>query len=69
MVVCSSDEEYPVFAPGLYSRLKDKGILIIAGNPACGEELKALGINDFIHLRSNVVDTLRRFNEKLGIIY
>ena len=35
--------------------------------PACMEELKAAGIENFIHVRVNVLDTLKEYNAKLGI--
>ena len=69
VVICSSDEEYPVYAPDIFLKLKDKAIVVIAGNPACKEELKLKGIDNFIHVRSNVIETLEKFNKKLGIIY
>jgi methylmalonyl-CoA mutase len=68
VVICSSDEEYPQFAPGIFSQLKDKAIIVVAGNPACGDELRTQGIENFIHIRSNVVTTLSDFNKKLGIV-
>jgi methylmalonyl-CoA mutase len=67
VVICSSDEEYPVLAPDLFMKLKDKAIVVIAGNPACTDELKSKGIDNFIHLRSNLIETLKDFNHKLGI--
>ena len=67
VVLCSSDEEYPLFAPAICNRLKDKSILVIAGNPPCKDELKALGIDHFIFSGLNVVDTLKNFNNKMGI--
>lgn len=67
VVVCSSDEEYPLFAPEIYTRLKDNSIIVVAGNPACTDELKKTGIEHFIHMRSNVVSTLTDFNKKLDI--
>ena len=69
VVICSSDEEYLVFAPDIFMRLKDSAIIVIAGNPASIDELKAKGLENFIHIRSNVVETLKEFNIKLGIIY
>ncbi len=67
VVICSSDEEYASLAPQIYSVLKEKTLLVIAGNPACSEELKAQGFEFFIHMRSDVPATLSRFNELLGI--
>ena len=66
VVLCSSDDEYPTFAPEAYNMLKDGNeILVVAGAPACMEELKTQGIEYFIHVRSNVLETLKSFNEKL----
>lgn len=67
VVICSSDEEYPLFAPEIYNRLKDKAIIVIAGNPVCIDELKSKGLENFIHIRSNVIEILTEFNKKLGI--
>jgi methylmalonyl-CoA mutase len=67
VVICSSDDEYPKFATELYNKLKEKAIIVVAGNPACGEELKSKGLENFIHLKSNVVQTLSDFNRKLSI--
>jgi methylmalonyl-CoA mutase len=66
-VICSSDEEYPLIAPEIFMKLKDKAIIVVAGNPACREELNSKGIDNFIHVRSNVIETLTEFNNKLGI--
>jgi methylmalonyl-CoA mutase len=67
VVVCSSDEEYPLFAPDIYNRLNGKAITVIAGHPAMIEELRSKGLENFIHLRSNVIEILTGFNEQLGI--
>jgi len=65
IVLCSSDDEYAEFAPEAYNLTKGKEILVVAGAPACMEDLKAQGIENFINVRSNVLETLRGFNEKL----
>ncbi len=67
VVICSSDEEYSVYATDIFSKLRGKTIVVIAGNPASVEELRAMGLDLFIHLRSNVPETLRYFNDRLGI--
>jgi hypothetical protein len=41
--------------------------VIIAGNPENAEELGTAGIADFVHLRSNPVEVLAKWQEKLGI--
>jgi len=69
IVICSSDEEYLLFAPEIYNSLKNKAIIVIAGNPASIEELKLKGLENFIHVRSNVIEILTGFNKKLGIGY
>ena len=65
VVLCSSDDEYAEFAPEAFALLKDKAILVVAGAPASIDELKAQGIEHFIHVRSNVLETLQGFNKKL----
>lgn len=67
VVVCSSDEEYAELVPQAYNLLKDKAIIVVAGAPACMEDLKSIGIEDFIHVKSNVLETLKGFNKKIGI--
>jgi methylmalonyl-CoA mutase len=69
IVICSSDEEYLQFAPEIYNSLKNKAIIVIAGNPAGIDELKLKGLENFIHIRSNVIEILTGFNKKLGIEY
>jgi methylmalonyl-CoA mutase len=67
IVLCSSDDEYAVFAPEAHRLTGDREILIIAGAPACSDELKAQGITHFINVRSNVLETLKELNKKLEI--
>ena len=67
IVLCSSDDEYTTYAPETYNMTKGKEILIIAGAPACADELKGQGIEYFINVRSNVLDMLTQFNTLLGI--
>lgn len=65
VVLCSSDDEYAEFAPQAYDMLDGRAMFVVAGAPACMEELKEKGIEDFIHVRVNVLDTLVKFNAKL----
>lgn len=65
VVLCSSDDEYAALAPEAKKELADRAMLVVAGAPACMDELKAQGIEDFIHVRVNVLDTLIGFNAKL----
>lgn len=65
IVLCSSDDEYAAFAPEAYKLIDAKAEFVVAGAPACTEELQAQGITNFIHVRSNVLETLQAFNAKL----
>lgn len=65
VVLCSSDDEYAELAPAAFKYLDGRAEFVVAGAPACMDDLKAAGINDFVHVRCNVLDTLRAFNAKL----
>ena len=66
IVLCSSDDEYAEFAPQAWEILKDaKELFVVAGAPACMEDLQKLGIENYIHVRVNVLETLKSFNQKL----
>ncbi|HKL96779.1 MAG TPA: hypothetical protein VJ856_05870, partial [Paludibacteraceae bacterium] len=65
IVLCSSDDEYAEYAPAALKAINSKQILIVAGSPASMEDLKAQGIENFIHVRSNVLETLKSFNAQL----
>ncbi|MDR2774843.1 MAG: methylmalonyl-CoA mutase small subunit [Tannerella sp.] len=67
IVLCSSDDEYATFAPEAYKLTGDKELFVVAGAPACMDDLKAAGISDFINVKSNVLETLRMFNQKMNI--
>ena len=66
IVLCSSDDEYATLAPKAWKKLQNaKEIFIVAGAPACMEDLQKLGIQNFIHVRCNVLDTLKNLNAQL----
>lgn len=65
VVLCSSDDEYAQYAPEAFKELNGRALFVVAGAPACMDELKALGIENFIHVRVNVLETLTDFNAKL----
>lgn len=67
VVLCSSDDEYTELAPAAYKALAGKAEFVVAGAPECMDDLKAQGITEFINVRSNVLETLKAFNAKLGI--
>jgi len=67
VVLCSSDAEYATYGVPAYQALNGRALFIVAGNPACTEDLKAAGIEYFIHVRVNQLETLKDINVKLGI--
>ena len=67
VVICSSDDEYAEYAVPAFKYLNGRAMFVVAGAPACMDDLKAAGIENFIHVRCNVLDTLKEYNQKLGI--
>lgn len=67
VVLCSSDDEYAEYAVPAFKYLDGRAMFVVAGAPACMDDLKAAGIENFIHVRCNVLETLKEYNEKLGI--
>ena len=67
VVICSSDDEYAEYAIPAFKYLNGRAMFVVAGAPACMDDLKAAGIENFIHVRCNVLETLKEYNQKLGI--
>jgi methylmalonyl-CoA mutase len=67
VVLCSSDEEYAEYAVPAFKALNNRAIFVVAGAPECMEDLKKEGIENFIHVKVNQLETLKEFNAKLGI--
>jgi methylmalonyl-CoA mutase len=70
IVLCSSDAEYLAMATDLALKLSDrecKTPVVVAGNPDSAEQLRAAGVVDFIHIRSNPIEVLTAWQQKLGI--
>ena len=67
VVICSSDDEYATYAIPAFNYLAGRAMFVVAGAPACMDELKAAGIENFIHVRCDVLETLKEYNAKLGI--
>lgn len=72
VVLCSSDEEYAEIAPAAAQKLKaakPEMQVVVAGFPKeLIDSLKAAGVDEFIHIRTNVLDTLYAFQQKLGVM-
>ncbi len=67
VVLCSSDDEYAEYGPQAFRALKGRIPLVIAGAPPCMDDLKKEGIEYFIHVKVNVLETLQMFNQLLGV--
>jgi methylmalonyl-CoA mutase len=71
IVICGADEDYPVYAPAITKGLKAENpdlIVLVAGYPKdIMEQLKANGVDDFVHLRTNMLEFLQKMQLKLGI--
>ncbi|HRZ41169.1 MAG TPA: methylmalonyl-CoA mutase family protein [Bacteroidales bacterium] len=72
VVLCSSDEEYAGFGAQAATLLKQANpapITVVAGNPVDQiPQLTAAGVDEFIHVRTNVLESLSQFSKKLGIL-
>jgi methylmalonyl-CoA mutase len=67
VVACSSDEEYAEAVPQIAKLLANRCILVVAGAPACENELREKGITHFISVRNNVLETLKQYQKELEI--
>ena len=67
VVICASDDEYAEYAIPAFKYLNGRAMFVVAGAPACMDDLKAAGIENFIHVKCNVLETLKEYNQKLGI--
>ena len=67
IVLCSSDDEYAVFAPEAFDLIGNDAIFVVAGAPACTDELVAKGITNFINVKSNLLNELKSYQSKLNI--
>jgi methylmalonyl-CoA mutase len=70
IVLCSADEEYAGHVAELMPSLKASHRVtpvVIAGNPANAEELRAAGVADFVHVRSNPLELLKKWQEHFGV--
>jgi len=66
LVLCSSDPEYLQFAEEVCATTKIP--VIVAGNPKDQiDALKAAGVQGFIHVASDAVETLTYWQDRLGV--
>jgi methylmalonyl-CoA mutase len=70
IVLCSANAEYAAITAELMAKLKELGRttpVIVAGTPEDAEKLAAAGVADFVHMRSNPVESLTKWQERMGI--
>ncbi len=67
VVICASDDDYLALAVEANKLLAGKAIVVVAGEPACREELEKAGVNHFISARSNVLETLKQYQSELAL--
>ena len=69
VVLCSSDEEYADITEAACKGLKGKvKSIVIAGNPKeMIETYKGYGVDEFIHVKTNVLDCLTKYQKLFGI--
>jgi len=70
IVLCSANAEYAAITAELMAKLKELGRttpVIVAGTPEDAEKLAAAGVAAFVHVRSNPVEVLTKWQEQMGI--
>lgn len=68
IVICSSDEEYATLGVEIAGKLTSVYDLpvVVAGNPVDHIEiLQNAGVSDFIHVKTNVLESLKKYNDLL----
>lgn len=72
VVICSTDKTYPELVPPLTRKIKEADpdiTVILAGYPKEHiEAFKEAGVDDFIHVRANAFELLKKLQEKEGTI-
>ncbi len=71
VVVCSSDEDYAVYAGEIAQLIKQKNSktsVVVAGSPVeIIDELKQKGVDDFISMKTNIYESLSNYHKILNI--
>ena len=67
VVACSADDEYLENVPKIAQLIGDKAIVVVAGDPECRPALEEQGIKHYIHVKCNVLDTLKEYQKALGV--
>ncbi|ARA92288.1 hypothetical protein AWN76_003260 [Rhodothermaceae bacterium RA] len=71
VVLCSADDAYRDAAPVLLPVIRQAApgtVVVVAGYPEDDlDALREAGVDDFVHLRSPVLETLEAYQQRLGI--
>ena len=68
VVLCADDKTYEKAAFTVLEALKKKTVVVLAGYPQpLADRLKSAGMEHFIHVRSNLLKELQKFNKILGV--
>ncbi len=71
VVICSTDDRYPEMVPALTKAVKEQDpnrCVLLAGYPKDQiEAFKKTGVDDFIHIKSDVYATLVSLSKRLGV--
>ena len=71
IVICSSDQEYPELVPQICKRIRARSQgkqILVAGYPKeFIEAFRKEGVDDFIHVRSNLLETLKKYHMLFGL--
>lgn len=71
-VICSTDDNYPALVPSLAGALRAKranALIVLAGYPQDQIEAhKKSGVDEFIHIRADAADVLKKFHQRLGLV-
>ena len=67
VVACSADDEYLENVPKIARLIGERAIVVVAGDPECRPALEEQGIKNYIHVKCNVLDTLKEYQKALGV--
>jgi methylmalonyl-CoA mutase len=71
-VICGSDDDYATMGMEFAEKFRaarNDGLLALAGYPADRiDSLKKAGVDEFVHIRADLIETLSNFQHKLNII-
>jgi methylmalonyl-CoA mutase len=68
VVLCSSDDDYANWGVEFAQKTNTDLIGVLAGYPKeLIEELETAGLKNFIHVKSNILEELKRYQKELGI--